>query len=113
MSIRRCITFLAKRETPPILHYFLLVLQCDAIEGNSFCGDVVSDSFNKKFRDDDNILDQLYKSKYVGMIIEMILILINIIRKCILTLQRFEFVRLRHAGGLGAFIPWWQARFFI
>ena len=31
------------------------VIQSD---GNSFCGDVVLDSFNKGFRDEDNILDQ-------------------------------------------------------
>ena len=38
------------------------VMQSD---GNSFCGDVVSDSFNNTFRDEYNILDQIYKSKYV------------------------------------------------
>ena len=29
-------------------------------DGNSFCGDVVLDSFNKESRDEDNILDQIY-----------------------------------------------------
>ena len=48
--------------------------------GNSFCGDVVSDSLKKTLRDEDNILDQIYKSKYVRIIIMMILILYNIIR---------------------------------
>ena len=38
------------------------VMQSD---GNSFCGDVVSDSFNKRFRDEDKILDQIYQNKYV------------------------------------------------
>ena len=56
-------------------------------DGNSFCGDVVSDSFNKKFWDKDNFLDQIYKSNYVRNIIKMILIIYNIMRKCILTLQ--------------------------
>ena len=55
---------------------------------NSFCGDVVSYSFNKTSRDEDNILYQIYKSKYVRIIIMMILILYNIIRKCLLTLQK-------------------------
>ena len=53
-------------------------------DGNSFGWDVVSDSFNKAFRDEDNNLDQIFKSKYVLI---MILILDNIIRKCILTQQ--------------------------
>ena len=60
------------------------VMQSD---GNNFCGDVVSDSFNKTFWDEDHILDHIYKSKYVRIIIVMILIFYNIIHKCILTLQ--------------------------
>ena len=31
-------------------------------DGNSFCGDVVLDSFKKTSRDEDDILDQIYKS---------------------------------------------------
>ena len=31
-------------------------------DGNSFSGDVVSDSFSKTSRDEDNMLDQIYKS---------------------------------------------------
>ena len=60
------------------------VMQSD---GNSFSGDVVSNNCNKTSRDEDNILDQIYKSKYVWIFIMMILILYNIIRKCILTQQ--------------------------
>ena len=56
-------------------------------EGNSFGRDVVSDSFKKTFRDDNNNLDQIYRSKYVRIIFVMILILYNIIRKGILTQQ--------------------------
>ena len=41
-------------------------------DGNSFCGDVVSNSFNKASRDEDNILDQVYESKYVLIFIMMI-----------------------------------------
>ena len=52
-------------------------------DGNSF----VLNSFNKASRDEDNILDQVYKSKYVRIFIMMILILYNIILKCILTQQ--------------------------
>ena len=51
------------------------VIQSD---GNSFCGDVVLDSFNKAPRDEDNIFDQIYKSKYVRNIITMNLILLTI-----------------------------------
>ena len=54
-------------------------------EGNRFCGDVVLNSFNKVCRDEDNILDQVYESEYVRTFIMMILILYNIIRKCILS----------------------------
>ena len=60
------------------------VMQSD---GKSFCGNVVSESFYKTSWDKDNILDQIYESKYVRIIIMMILILCNIIRKCIIALQ--------------------------
>ena len=55
----------------------------------SFCGDVISGSFNKTSRDKDYILYQIYmyKGKYVRIVIMMIFILHNIIRKCILTQQ--------------------------
>ena len=56
-------------------------------DGNSFCGDVVSGSFNKNFWDEDHILDQIYNGKHVWINIMMILILYNILRKCILALQ--------------------------
>ena len=58
------------------------VMQSDR---NSFGGDVVSDSFNKPFRDEENILDQIYESKCVRIILVMILVLYNILGKCILT----------------------------
>ena len=32
---------------------------------NSFCGDVVLDNFKKASRDENDILDQILKSKYV------------------------------------------------
>ena len=60
------------------------VMQSD---GNSFDGDVVSDSFNKTFLDEDNISYQIFKSKYVCIIIIMILVLYKITLKYILTLQ--------------------------
>ena len=47
--------------TPFKLAWGCSVMQSD---GNSFDGDVVSDIFNKTFRDEDNNLDQMYKSKY-------------------------------------------------
>ena len=47
-------------------------------DGNRFFGDVVLDSFNKESRDEDIILDQIYKSKYVRILIKIILILLNI-----------------------------------
>ena len=50
------------------------------------CGDVLLVSFNKASRKEDNILDQIYKKK-ANMYSMMILILYNIIRKCILTKQ--------------------------
>ena len=50
------------------------VLQCDAISfGNSICGDVVLDSFNRASRDEDNILDLMYmKANMFGFFIETI-----------------------------------------
>ena len=47
-------------------------------DGNSFGGDIVSDSFNKTLRDEDNILDKIYKSQYVRITIMMILIFITL-----------------------------------
>ena len=38
-------------------------------DGNSFGGDVVPGSFNKTYRNEDNILDQIYEGKYVRIII--------------------------------------------
>ena len=32
-------------------------------DGNSFCGDVVLDSFNMSFRDEDSILEQKYEKQ--------------------------------------------------
>ena len=56
-------------------------------DGNSIFGHVVLDSFNNGSRDEDNILYQIYKSKYVRIIIMMISILYDILRKCLLTQQ--------------------------
>ena len=56
-------------------------IQCDAIRSEQFCGDVVSEKFNKTFRDGHNNLDQIYISKYIRIIFVMIFILFNIIRK--------------------------------
>ena len=53
---------------------------------NSFGGDVVLDSFNKATQEEDNILEKVYHSKYVRIIL-MILILYKIIRKCLLSQQ--------------------------
>ena len=36
-------------------------------DGNSFCGDVVSDSFNKTSRDEDNIFYQIYKKFFISL----------------------------------------------
>ena len=52
--------------------------------GKGFSGDVVSDCCTKTSQDEDNILEQIHKSKYVHIIIMLILILYNIIRKSIL-----------------------------
>ena len=42
-------------------------------DGNSFCGDVVLDSFNMSYRDEDSILVKKYESKYLGIFIMKIL----------------------------------------
>ena len=48
-------------------------------DGNSFCGDVVLDSFNMSSREKDNILYQCtYKNKFDRNIITIILSLHNI-----------------------------------
>ena len=60
------------------------VMQSD---GNGICGYVVLDSFNKASGNEDNILDQMYKSKYVRIFVMMILILFYIFRKCIIRQQ--------------------------
>ena len=48
-------------------------------DGNSFWGDAVLDSFNKASKDNDIILDQIYKRKFVRNFIIMILIFYNIL----------------------------------
>ena len=63
-------------------------IRCDAIRWYSFCGDVVSDIFNETSRDEDNILDQIYKGKYVRFIIIMTIFIL--IRKYILKLQKHQ-----------------------
>ena len=45
-------------------------------------------TLNKAYRDEDNILDQIYKSKYVWNIITIVIILYSIKRKCILTINK-------------------------
>ena len=44
------------------------IVQCDTIR-LEHCGDVV---FNKVSRNEDNILDQIYKSKYVRIFVMLI-----------------------------------------
>ena len=43
-------------------------------DGNIFGGDVISDIFNKTFRDEENITYQILKCKYVRIIIIIILV---------------------------------------
>ena len=53
-------------------------VQCDAIRWEQFfLKDVVLDSFNKAYRDENNILDQMNIIKYVRIFIMMILIPYN------------------------------------
>ena len=52
------------------IFFFYSVIQSD---GHSFYGDVVSDSFHKASADEDNILEQIYRSKYVWIFIVKIL----------------------------------------
>ena len=56
-------------------------------DGNSIFEHVVLDSFNKGSRDEVNILDQIYKKKYVRITIMVFIILYNIVRKYLLTQQ--------------------------
>ena len=72
------------QSLPSISLHKYSVMQSD---GNSIGGDVFSGSFNKTSQDEENILDQLYKRKYVRIINVMILILYNIIQKSIQTQQ--------------------------
>ena len=48
------------------------VMQSD---GSSYCGDDVLDNLNEAFLNEDNILDQIYKSKYTRIIFMINLIL--------------------------------------
>ena len=57
-------------------------IHCDAGRWEQFLRRCrLGESFNKTSRDKDIILKQIFKSKYVRMIIMMIIILYNIIRK--------------------------------
>ena len=68
IRISRCYQYLA------LIPELYSVMQSD---GNSFCGDVASSSFNKINQDEDTFSD-LYIIKYVCIIIMMILIPYNI-----------------------------------
>ena len=46
----------------------LYVMQSDR---NSFCGDVVLDSFNMAYRDEDSILYQIYKILFSDFILKI------------------------------------------
>ena len=50
-------------------------------DGNSLFGDIVLESFIKVSLDEENILDQAFKKKYVRITSMMICILYNIIQK--------------------------------
>ena len=54
---------------------------------NSFWGDVVLDSFNNVYRDEDNILDQIYVKQIRPDFYSDDFWFSNLIRKCILTLN--------------------------
>ena len=53
-------------------------------DGNSLCGDVVSDSFHKASPDEENVFKKIYRSKYVRILIMKILNLKSEGAKCIL-----------------------------
>ena len=67
-------------DGPRAYKYIYSVMQSD---GNSFYGDVDISSVIKTSRDE----NKTFVCEYVRIIIMIILILNNIIRKCILTLQ--------------------------
>ena len=37
-------------------------------DGNNFCGDVVLDSFNLAYKDQDNILDKIYEKQIFSVL---------------------------------------------
>ena len=49
-------------------------------DGNSFCGDFFLENVYNASLDEENTIDQIYKCKYIRL---KILILYNIIRKCL------------------------------
>ena len=69
-------------QTPCIDHIFSYSVTQSY--SNSLLGDVVFDSFNKVYRDDDNILDQTYQKQ---VCLDFYHDFHKIIRKCILTLE--------------------------
>ena len=87
MEVRQAPVSLLFKTKPRLASKYRSFYSMMQSDGNSFGRDVVSESFNKTMRDEENILDQIYKSQYVRINIMMILILYNIIRKFLLTLQ--------------------------
>ena len=57
------------------------ILQLGQSDGNSFCGDVVLGSYNKAARNEDNILDKLFKNAYLIGVLSW---------KCIWTSKKYE-----------------------
>ena len=64
--------YLTVISLPEIPGNNLVVYSLMQSDGNSFYEVVISDSFNKTSRDKDNILNQIFKSRFVRIIFMMI-----------------------------------------
>ena len=69
--LNKCLIYISFDHTPFLDNDIYSVMQSDK---NRFCGDVVLDSFNIAYKDEDNILDQIYKKQIGSKFCIMILI---------------------------------------
>ena len=69
-----CVSLCKRLKIKHIIMISKIILEYSVMlsDVNSFCGEVVLDSFNEIFRDEYNILDQMYKSKCMFRLFSML-----------------------------------------
>ena len=81
-----------------LLSYLNMMYSVMQSDGNSFCGDVVLDSFNVEYRNEDSILDQIWKTDILKFCYEDFKIY-EWLNEC--TFKEIEHITTRNSKNLG------------